>query len=297
MPHGPQSPEHIVTVGDVDLCVSTFGDRRQQAVLLPSTSRLFWEDRFCTRLADANRFVLRYDIRDTGRSTVSAPGAPGYRLRDLVADLIGLLDVVELPCAHLVGFSVAGWICQLAALDHPARVSSLTLINTRPTAPGPADPDLPEHADRIMTFFTERPHPDWSDRAAVIDYAVAQARIRAGTHGFDEHRARQQATHMVERTTDMAASTLNLAYVEAGARWRERLGEIAVPTLVAHGTDDPFFPFGNAVAMAREIPGAELLALTGIGHEFPDTTWDLVLAAMPRPHPDSVARGSADAMP
>ncbi|MGY0496951.1 alpha/beta fold hydrolase [Nocardia sp. FBN12] len=281
-----RSPERLVTVGDVDLCVTTFGDQRRSPVLLPCTSRLCWEDRFCERLAGAGRFVLRYDIRDTGRSTAYPVGSPGYTLRDLVSDLVGLLDVFELPRAHLVGFSVAGWICQLAALDHPDRVSALTLINTRPTAPGPADPDLPEHSDRVMKFFTETSPPDWSDRSAVIDYGVEQARVRAGAHGFDEQRARQQAVRMVDRTTDMASSVRNLAFVEAGERWRERLRDLTIPALVVHGTDDPFFPYGNGQAMAREIPGAQLLPLDGIGHELPATTWDRLLAAMLvlRPH-------------
>ncbi|MRH88022.1 alpha/beta fold hydrolase [Nocardia sp. SYP-A9097] len=283
-----RSPEHLVTVGDADLCVTTFGDRRQPPVLLPCTSRLFWEDRFCDRLAGAGRFVLRYDIRDTGRSTAYAPGSPGYRLRDLVSDIIGLMDVFELPRAHLVGFSVAGWICQLAALDHPDRVSALTLISTRPTSPGPADSDLPDHSDRVMEFFTKASTPDWSDRAAVIDYGVELDRIRAGTHGFDEQQARQQTARMVDRTTNMASSMRNLAFAEAGDRWRERLGEITAPTLVVHGTDDPFFPYGNGRAMAREIPGADLLPLNGIGHELPATTWDQLLAAMLVLQPESV---------
>ncbi|WP_194819966.1 alpha/beta fold hydrolase [Nocardia sp. XZ_19_385] len=278
--HVQRSPEHLVTVGEVDLCVSTFGDRQLPPVLLPSTSRLFWADQFCERLAGAGRFVLRYDIRDTGRSTAYPAGSPGYSLRDLVSDLIGLLDVFELPRAHLVGFSVAGWICQLAALDHRDRVSALTLINTRPTAPGPADPDLPEHSDRIMEFFTKTPAPDWSDRAAVIDYGVEQARVRAGTHGFDEQQARQQATRMADRTTNMASSVRNLAFVDAGERWRERLGDLTVPTLVVHGTDDPFFPYANGTALAREIPAATLLPLHGIGHELPPTTWEQLLTAM-----------------
>ncbi|MFI7004484.1 alpha/beta fold hydrolase [Nocardia sp. NPDC050175] len=286
--HVQRSPEHLVAVGDVDLCVTTFGDRGQPPVVLPSTSRLCWEDQFCDRLAGAGRFVLRYDIRDTGRSTAYEPGSPGYRLRDLVSDLIGLLDVFELPRAHLVGFSVAGWICQLAALDYRDRVSALTLINTRPTAPGPADPDLPEHADRIIEFFTKAPAPDWSDRAAVLDYRVEQARILAGANGFDEQLARRQATVMLDRTTNVAASVLNLAYADAGDRWRERLGELTVPTLIAHGTDDPFFPYGNGQAMAREIPGAALLPLNGIGHELPATTWDQLLAALLALQPDSV---------
>ncbi|MFD5177266.1 alpha/beta fold hydrolase [Nocardia sp. NPDC058379] len=281
------SPERLVAVGDADLCVTTFGDRRHPAIVLPCTARLFWEDSWCEQLADADRFVLRYDIRDTGRSTAYPTGSPGYTLRDLVADLIGLLDALDLPRAQLVGYSVAGWICQLAALDHPGRVSALALINTRSAAPGPIDPDLPEHADRVMAFFTRTAPPDWSDRAAVIDYRVEQARILAGTHGFDEPTARLHATRMVDRTTDMSASVLNLAYVDSGDRWRERLGEITAPTLIVHGTDDPFFPYGNALALAREIPGAELLPLDGIGHELPAITWDRVRIALVAQQPDS----------
>lgn len=224
--------------------------------------------------------VLRYDIRDTGRSTAYATGSPGYSLRDLVVDIIGLMDAFDLPRAHLVGFSVAGWICQLAALDHPDRVSALTLISTRPTSPGPADSDLPGHSDRVTEFLARVPDPDWSDRAAVIDYGVEQARVRAGTHGIDEQESRRRLARMVDRTTNMASSMRNLAFVEAGDRWRERLGDVAVPTLVVHGTDDPFFPYGNGQALAREIPGADLLPLNGIGHELPAATWDQLLAAM-----------------
>ncbi|RMI33393.1 alpha/beta fold hydrolase [Nocardia stercoris] len=275
-----RSPEHLVTVGDIELCVTTFGDRRHPAVVLPSTSRLFWADSFCDRLAAAGRFVLRYDMRDSGRSTTYPAGAPGYSLRDLAADIVGLLEAFDVPRAHLVGFSVAGWICQLAALDHPDRVSALTLIATRPTAPGPADPDLPEHSDRVLEFMTGTPAPDWSDRAAVIDYQVAQARILAGASGFDEAEAREQAARITDRTTDVAAGLLNVAFAPAGDRWRERLGELTMPTLVVHGTDDPFFPYGNGQALVLEIPGATLLPLPGIGHELPATTWDRLAAAM-----------------
>lgn len=284
-PVGPSS-EQVLTVGGVDLCADTFGDRKHPAVLLPSSAMLFWEDAFCRRLAAARRFVVRYDLRDTGRSTACPAGAPNYSLRDLVSDQVGVLDALDLPRAHLVGFSVSGWVCQLAALDHPDRVSALTLINTRPTAPGPADADLPEHADRIMAFHTEVAVPDWSDRTAVIDHCVEQARLLAGPGGADSHEVRQQVTRIVDRTTDMAASTGNLAFVEAGERWRERLDGLAVRTLVIHGTDDPFFPYGNGEALAREIPGAELMPLDGIGHELPIVTWERVLAAVVAHTPD-----------
>lgn len=61
---------------------------------------------------------------------------------------------------------------------------------------------------------------------------------------------------------------------------RERLGEISAPTLVIHGTEDPLFPLGHALALDGEIPGARLLALEGVGHELPPAAWDVVVSAI-----------------
>ena len=65
-------------------------------------------------------------------------------------------------------------------------------------------------------------------------------------------------------------------------RWRERLGEISVPTLVVHGDEDPFFPHGNGEALAAAIPGATLLTLSGIGQGVPRATWPEVTKALLR---------------
>ncbi|WP_235508191.1 alpha/beta fold hydrolase [Agromyces sp. Soil535] len=67
---------------------------------------------------------------------------------------------------------------------------------------------------------------------------------------------------------------------EDAPRWRERLGEIRVPTTVVHGTADPVFPIGNGEALARDIPGARLVALPGGGHELPPAAWGAVVEAV-----------------
>ena len=72
------------------------------------------------------------------------------------------------------------------------------------------------------------------------------------------------------------------AALDCRPRWRERLREIAVPTLVVHGDEDPFFPYGNGEALAREIPGADLLRLPGIGQGLPRVTWPVVVDAVLR---------------
>jgi pimeloyl-ACP methyl ester carboxylesterase len=59
---------------------------------------------------------------------------------------------------------------------------------------------------------------------------------------------------------------------------------VSVPTLVIHGTEDPMYPYGNAVALAKEIAGAQLLALERVGHEVPPprALWDVVVPAILR---------------
>jgi pimeloyl-ACP methyl ester carboxylesterase len=280
------SGERIVRANGVDICVETFGDPADPPILLimgGAASMDWWEDGFCERLMAGSRFVIRYDHRDTGRSVSYEPGAAPYSLRDLAEDALGLLDALGLESAHLVGMSMGGWIGQLVALENPDRVASLTLISTSPTSgAGPSDPDLPEMSQELQAFFAqEASEPDWSDREAVIDYMVAGERPFAGSGPFDEAAIRAIAARAFDRTTNLASSITNHAAIDSGDRWRERLGELSVPTLVIHGTEDPMYPYGNAVALAKEIPGARLLALERVGHEVPPrTVWDVVVPAI-----------------
>ncbi len=242
-------------------------------MLLIGTTVHSWPDDLCAGLVRGGRFVVRYDLRDAGRSTAIDPVAPAYTLRDLVADAAGLLDALRTGPAHVVGLGPGGWIAQVLALDRPDVVHSLTLISTRPTAPGPADADLPEHADTLMAHLMTAPEPDWTDRTAVIDHMAEQALHFAAGPAAE---IREQAGRVFDHVGDAAgavhrasqAATV-FAALDCRPRWRERLGSIGVPTLVVHGVDDPFFPVGNAHALAAEIPGARLLLLPGVGHGLP----------------------------
>jgi pimeloyl-ACP methyl ester carboxylesterase len=65
-------------------------------------------------------------------------------------------------------------VAQVAALDHPDAFSALTLVSTRPVAPGPVD-DLPDHDAATMAAVFSRPIPDWTDRSAVAAFAASGA--------------------------------------------------------------------------------------------------------------------------
>jgi pimeloyl-ACP methyl ester carboxylesterase len=277
---------HSVQANGVRLCAETFGAPGDPAILLihgAGNSMLSWDAELCERLAAGGRLVIRYDMRDAGSSVSYAPGAPEYALRDLVADAVGLLDALGVARAHVVGMSTGGTIGQLLGLDHPDRVASLTLASCTPGIPGEEASGLPGVSESLSASFANEPaEPDWADREAVIDYLVEAERPFAG-RSFDEAAMRDVSARVFDRTANVASSVTNVFMIDSGPPWRERLGRIAAPTLVIHGTDDPMFPLDHGRALADEIPGAELLVVEGMGHEyFPRWTWDVVVPAILR---------------
>src|SRR6266508_877426 len=202
-----------VEANGVTLGVEHFGDAAAPLVLLAGgTTMLSWPDALCEALARGGRHVVRYDLRDCGASTTVNHKAPAYTLRDLAADA--------------------------AALDHPDAFSALTLAGTRPVAPGRLDDDLPDHDAATMARLFSRSMPDWSDRAAVAEFAAGRAEIL----GDDPAAARTTAERIWDRTpgTEPAVQMANqlgmvFAKLDCKPRWRERLPELAIPALVVHG--------------------------------------------------------------
>jgi pimeloyl-ACP methyl ester carboxylesterase len=271
----------IVQAGEVPLCVERFGDPADPAILLihgAGNSMLSWDEELCGRLAAGGRLVIRYDLRDAGRSVIHAPGTARYGYADLAADAAALLDVLGLERAHIVGMSLGGGIGQLLALDHPERVSALTLASSTPGGPGHLAPDLPGPTQDLA----EPPEPDWSDLDAVVEYLVeAERPFAARSRPYDEDGMRRLVRRVVEHSTNIEWSLTDSGSFDLGDPWRERLGSLSAPTLVVHGTEDPLFPYEHAEALAREIPGAELLPLEATGHEyFPPHTWDAVVPGL-----------------
>src|SRR5688572_10513685 len=83
-----------IKVNGVELYVETVGNPADPPMLLVGVTTLDWPDELCAALS--GRYVVRYDLRDAGRSTFVDPDAPGYDLRDLVTDASELLTALEL---------------------------------------------------------------------------------------------------------------------------------------------------------------------------------------------------------
>ena len=272
--------ERLITVNGIGLCTESFGDPADPPILLVmglGGSMLWWPDGLCRLLAGRGRFVIRYDQRDTGRSTTYEPGRPGYTGRDLLDDAVALLDAYRLADAHLVGVSAGGALVQLLALDFPRRARSAVLISTSPAVPG--DRTLPPPSAAFVQFVRSAT-VDWSDADSVIDYLVAYAGVLAGKdRHFEEAEARELARREVARAHDIAALQ-NHELLEDDDTTRKPLSSVEAPTLVIHGTADPMFPLPHGQALADEIPGARLLALEGAGHGLQRVDWDTITQAI-----------------
>jgi pimeloyl-ACP methyl ester carboxylesterase len=272
--------ERAIRTADIELCTESFGDPGDPPVLLImgiGGSMLWWQEGFCQMLAEGGRLVIRYDHRDTGRSTTYEPGHPGYTGGDLVTDAAGVLEAYGIPAAHIVGVSAGGAFAQLLALDIPQRVLSLVLISTSPALPG--DRALPPPAEEFRRFAAAA-RVNWSDAESVTGYLAGYSRVLAGgQRSFDDTGTRDLIRRDVGRARNVAARQNHDLITDDGRR-RAPLSSIAVPTLVIHGTADPVFPVGHGEALAQEIPGARLLRLKDAGHGVERPDWETIAGAI-----------------
>ena len=273
--------ERMVDVDGVELCTQPFGDPTDPPVLLVmglGASMLWWDEGICRLLAAGGRFVIRYDHRDTGRSTTYEPGRPGYSGADLVADAAGVLDAYGLGPAHVIGVSAGGAIAQVLALHFADHVSSLTLISTSPA--GPVDRDLPGPTDEFHRFAREAT-VDWFDRRSVIDYLTGYSRLLGGRQRpFDEAACRELLRRDAARANSLASLQNHDVMAHDDARPQPPVSSITVPTLVIHGTADPMFPLAHGEALAEAIPGAALVRLEGAGHGVDRADWPTIVEAI-----------------
>ena len=269
--------------GSWDLYAETFGAPGDPAVVLlhgAGNSMMAWDAELCEAIAARGRLVVRLDARDVGRSAGSGDAGPEYSLHDMAGDVIALLDALGLPDATLAGVSQGGIVAQIAAVEHPDRVSGLVLISTTP-----GGDDLPGPADWL--FEDEPAPPDWSDRAAVVRWLVELERPY-GASRFDEELSTRIAERTADHARDLAAQLSHPFNVKDSGRVRDRLREIEVPTVVIHGTEDPMFPLAHGEALAAAIPSARLVAVEGFGHGIlPRADWPVLLTALPAPPPNA----------
>ncbi|MDQ3758421.1 MAG: alpha/beta fold hydrolase [Actinomycetota bacterium] len=285
-PRVTASDERFAQVGELELCWQEFGEQGNPPLLMVmglGAQMILWPDEMCEMIAARGFRVIRFDNRDAGRSTIledaptgTVPRALGgeiepgsYILSDMAADAAGLLDALGIEAAHVVGASLGGMIAQTLAVEHPQRVMSLASIMSTTGEPSVGHPTQAG----LEALTTQPPR----DRDGYVD-ALIGARRKIGSPGFpfDEERSRRIAALGWDRGYHPKGTVRQtIAIIGSGDR-TERLARIAVPTVVIHGEVDPLIDVSGGRATAAAIPGAKLVVIPGMGHDFPAGVWERV---------------------
>lgn len=269
-------------VNDIVIEYDTIGESNLQPILLIAglgSQLLAWPENFCEILAENGFLVIRFDNRDVGLSTkfedagipdmaeISAAYVRGekpkipYTLEDMADDAIGLLDALHIKKAHICGASMGGMIAQIIAYRHPTRVLSLTVIMSTT-----GNPELPPSKPEIMMqFFAPVP----SEREAYINEMIKRDSLINGTFPYIESQSREYRTNEYDRSYYPDGIARQLAAMAVPGNIKPYLSSIIVPTVVIHGSEDPFNLVEAGKDIASSIPGAELVIIEGMGHSFP----------------------------
>jgi pimeloyl-ACP methyl ester carboxylesterase len=201
--------------------------------------------------------VIAFDNRGAGRT--DAPDEP-YSFRMMADDAVGLLDVLGIGKAHILGVSMGGCIAQEIAIEHPDRTRSLILAATT-AAPG-ACPMLMNTLTAWTAAMREGVSPKTMARMQ-LPYVVTSrffdqpemVALFVDTVAANPYPPRAYAC---QRQTDASAVQDT----------RAQLRQIVAPTLVLVGREDIMLPVRHSEELAALIPGARLVVLEGGAHGF-----------------------------
>lgn len=282
---------------DLELHYEDLGDPKDPAVLLImglGAQLVLWHDEFCQQLVDLGYRVVRFDNRDVGLSTklhgqrasgrlipkllrsfVGLPSPSVYRLEDMAADAIAVLDHLEIGRAHVVGASMGGMIAQIVAARYPERVAGLGIIFSSNNSAL-----LPPPAPEALLGLIKAP-PASSPRDVIVDNVVRVTKI-IGSPGYpkSEERIRADAIERYDRCFYPQGVGRHFNAVMASGSLKRYDTAITAPTVVIHGRADKLMRPSGGRAIAAAIPGARLVLFDGMGHDLPEPLWGDIVSEL-----------------
>jgi pimeloyl-ACP methyl ester carboxylesterase len=291
-----------LTANGISIAYETAGDPKGIPLLLVmglGMQLTAWPDDFVDGLVELGYYVIRFDNRDCGLSAkfetdgtpklalawllsrLRLPVRSRYRIDDMAADALGVLNALGVARAHIVGVSMGGMIGQVLAARHPERVRTLASIMSTSGRRG-----LPGPTPAARAALTRRP-PDTTDPEQLAAHGAAIFRaIGSPAYPTPEKLLRQRVAAAMRRNVCPAGLARQMLAIIASGDRVALLKTIERPTLVIHGAADPLVPLACGVDTARLVPGARLEAIEGMGHDLPPQLIERLLALI-----DQHARG------
>jgi 10-carbomethoxy-13-deoxycarminomycin esterase/esterase len=277
-------PEKLLSVDGRSLWSHSVGSDEGDAILLVSganASALMWPDEFVELLVSKGYRVIRYDHRDTGRSTfIEFDDAP-YTVEDLASDAVSVIDAWEVDKAHVVGLSIGATLGQVLALDYSNRLYSLTLMcgaaldvdfvgNIGRAFSGESSPDgLPLPNKEVLEALSARATPSESMEEE-LDRRVKEWGLLSGEKlEFDASDFRLREQRCIDHAGTWAQPGNHAMATPVSLARGEELTKVSVPALVIQGSEDPLNPPPHGKHIADLLLNGRLVEIDGLGHCLP----------------------------
>lgn len=193
-----------------------------------------------------------------GWHPLSSP--PSYTLGDMADDVIRLLDALDLPAAHIIGFSMGGMIAQILAARHADRIISMVGLMT---SAGQAWLESSPEADRMM----RQSIVDEPDQQRLIEAQLQAEEVYAGPSELPDRTERQKALYRtIMRGHHSAGIWRQAVAMRAADDRRSLIRTITTPMLMVHGQQDPVIALSQAASITGLLPAARFIELSRTGH-------------------------------
>jgi pimeloyl-ACP methyl ester carboxylesterase len=271
--------DYYIESGSVKIFAESFGKQKEPLLLLimgATAQGVMWDDNFCETLASHNFFVVRYDHRDTGKSSKVDYSINPYYLHDLANDALSIINYFDKASCYLLGASMGSFVAKILAINHPKLIEKLLLVMSTPnhevfvegfkgndtTKFGlPAsNPKILEYYQAILSVSSSDP-----DDALTKYHDIQNMLIGAEDHlvkiRIFEGRIlkRLKSKYHIHNHSFALANTKNIHHL---------LNKIQQPTLIVHGKEDYILPVEHGRLLAQCISNSTYLEYEGMGHCF-----------------------------
>ena len=267
--------ELFITDNNLELCIHTFGERSNPAVILVAGAAgqsILWNKDLCHNIAKAGYFVIRFDNRDTGKSSGITYEETPYTLKNLAEDIILILDKFNIHKAHIVGMSMGGYVSQVLSILFPERILSLTFImstiNSLSLRGIRKVNNLPaqnaEVVKKIASIY-QIPRLNSEDKIKSLTDIWQLFNGSSSCFPYDEWYELAKESYSRAKSKN-AVRNHRLAILNSSADRTELLSNISIPTLIIHGAADPIIHVKHAYYAKQNMPKSELIIIEKMGH-------------------------------
>ncbi|MFT4507901.1 alpha/beta fold hydrolase [Caballeronia sp. 15711] len=240
-----------------------------------------WDIAFLAALAEKHDVIV-FDNRGVGRSQ---PDAVSFTVEDMAKDAAALIDALHLRDVTVIGWSMGGAIALQLAIDRPAALRRIVLMNA--PAPGRLGVPVPP---AIAAVLSGAPGTTFASVMRVLfppaALDAAQQCFRANMFGPADYGSPKITATVTEGQTGLLRDWAGDDATEVS------LKAVQADTLIVGGADDVVLPKENSDALARLIAGARLWAVASAGHammyQYPDALAALIDGFIQKTAGDSI---------